>query len=162
MTTDYTGTWPARIKSWDIVEVSAINQLKLVVWFNVTGPTWTKAMKWEGFFLKKDGAHNKKTYNTLKACGFKGSDIGTLVSDDRALDTTTTIDVTVAEENINGETYWKVEWVGQGDTEGSVKEVSKLKGYNLAKLNAALPKATPVKNYAPQSAKEEVDEFLDS
>jgi hypothetical protein len=167
MTTDYTGSWPAKIKSWDLVEVEKLGQLKLVIWFDVHGSGWTKAIKWEGFFLKKDGTHNKKTYSTLKSCGFNSNDISNLVSDERALDTTKVIDVTVISEDYNGETYYKVDWVGQGETEGAVKEVSKLKGFNINKLNAALKtttKATPkVKNYGPTTTNtEEIDEFMNS
>ena len=162
------GTWPGRVKSWDLVEVEKINQLKLVIWFNVAGSDWDKDIKFEGFFLKKDGTQNKKTYKTLSTCGFTSSDVSELVSDDSALDTNITLDLSIEKDD---QGYWFVDWVNTpgGVSQGSIKDKTKLKGHNLSKLNSFLgPQKPKVKNYAPGAdtippsidTTEEIDEFL--
>ena len=164
------GAWPAKLLSWEIVEVEQIGQLKLVLWFDVHGDGWKKTMKWDEFFLKKDGTQNKKTYKTLKALGFASSDIGDLLKDD-ALDKEPTYTVTVESEVQDGNTYWRVQWVNTDhESKGAIKDKAVLKGHNLAKLNSYLGPAKP-KNYAPQSATtappqmdtdSDIDNFLNS
>ena len=153
---DYTGGWPAKVKSWEIAEVEAINQLKLVVWMivfgkNHAGEVWEKTMKFESFFLKKDGTQNKKTYNTLKTLGFRSQDIGDLISDDNALDKETIFTADVeGQDSDDGKTYWHIEWInGDVESKGAIKDKTTLKGHNLAKLNSFLGAPKPVKNHAP-------------
>lgn len=159
------GTYPAKLKSWEIAEVEKINQLKLILWFDVQGSGWTKTMKWEEFFLKKDGTQNKKTYNTLKSTGFKYSTVEGLLEDD-ALNTEDTYTVTTEAEHDGDKTYWRVAWVnGDIESKGSIKDKTKLKGHNLSKLNSFLgspkPTATPPPNMAPQS-NDDIDSYLNS
>lgn len=156
------GVWPGKIKSWEIAEVEAIKQLKLVVWWDVTGNGWVKTMKFEQFFLKKDGTQNKKTYDTLKACGFNSNDVADLLNED-ALDTDKTFDLTIESSTNEGKTYWHVEWVNSGiQSKGAIKDKTTLKGHNLSKLNSFLGTAKPqVRNHAPQSSAE-LDDFLNS
>lgn len=147
------GTWPANVKSWEIVEVEKLNQLKLVIWLTAKGPGWEKDFKWEQFFLTKDGNPNKKTYGTLETLGFVGSDIGELITDPAALDKVGTYSIDVVSEKIDDKTYYRVEWINSLDREskGKVSDVKELKGKNLAKLNSFLKKPTKpqVKNHAP-------------
>lgn len=164
MEQDYAGVWPGTVESWEIVEIEKINQLKLVVWFNVTGPDWKKKIKFESLFLKKDGTKNKKTFSTLKSLGFRSKDVGDLITDDKALDKSRVHTLTIEPKDYDGKTYYMVEWVQDEEMEstGKVSDVKKLKSYNLSKLNSFLdsPKESKIKNMAP--SKDDLDEFLNS
>lgn len=159
------GTCTGIIYNWELVEVEAINQLKLVIWFKCEGTGWKKNIKFEGFFLKKDGTQNKKTYDTLKRCGFNSSDIGDLISDENALDRQEVYTLDIKEED----GYWYVDWVNVEGSQNAITNKQVLKGHNLSKLNSFLGTPKPskkVKNYAhggapPQmDTDEDIDQFL--
>ena len=157
------GTCTGTIDNWDVVEVDMPTGvvLKLVIWFKCAGDGWTKNIKWDGFFMTREGLPNKNTYKTLKTCGFTSSDVGDLISDESALDKTEVYNLTV-EQNDDG--YWAVKWVNTpGETQGAITDKQVLKGHNLAKLNAALGTPKPkLKNHAPLPPAAEGDDEIDS
>ena len=163
------GTWPAKLDSWELAEVEFKDKkksLKLVLWFQVKGDGWSEKLKWEQFLLKQDGSQNKKTFDTIKACEFKYSDLTAIVDQPDAFNTEKTYTVTVEPKdwtNKDGETktFWNVTWVNSDkESHGAIKDKAVLKGHNLGKLNSFLGAPKPsIKNHAPQS-NDDIDNFL--
>lgn len=156
------GTYPAKLVDWELAEVENVSSPKLVLWFQVTGDGWNQKMKWEQFFLKKDGTQNKKTYDTIKACDFRYNDIADIVDKMDAFNTDKEYTVTIESSEWKDKTYWNVAWVNTtSETRGAIKDKTKLKGHNLGKLNSFLPKSPTVPNHAPQS-NDDIDSFLNN
>jgi hypothetical protein len=156
--TDYSGVWPAQIKSWTLDHVEEYDAWVLKIWMAVKGEGWTKAMQWSGWMEKKDGGPNRNTFKTLALCGFESDNFAELANDD-ALDTETWFNVTVEADG----KYWNIKWINTQDFDtGAVAGAKVLKGADLTKLNSYLGPAKPkLKNHAPPSLDtSDIDEFL--
>jgi hypothetical protein len=147
------GRYQAKIKDWGIRDVEKLKTIEAFVQFDVSVGNEICGLTWKGLFLKKDGTPNKKTYDTLKTCGFKGKTVDVLTQSG-SLDNTKTYDVTLKREN----GFLNIEWVNDPAAVATsrVADVKTLQGYDLSKINAELvkmnmnePTAKPLKNYAP-------------
>lgn len=146
------GRYSAHIKDYGIREVEKLNTLEAFIQFEFSKGDETYYLTWKGLFLKKDGTPNKKTYDTLKTCGFTGKNVEALTQSG-TLNNQKTYDITLKREN----GYLNVEWVNDPNalSEARVSDVKTLKGYDLSKINAELVKMNlaqptkPLPNYAP-------------
>ena len=100
------GEYVARPTSWGLEEVEKLQQIKAVINFEFTANGQPEKIKWDGFLTKKDGDINKKTLDTLLACGFNSKSIIDLQKD-TALNANKDVVITIIQD---GE-YHRVEWV---------------------------------------------------
>lgn len=147
------GRYSAQIKDWGVREVPALKTVEAFIQFEFKEGDETYALTWKGLFLKKDGSPNKKTYDTLKTCGFTGKNIEALTTTG-SLDNMKTYDITLKREN----GFINVEWVNDPNAvaSGRVSDVKTLAGYDLSKINGELakmnmsePAKRVIKNHAP-------------
>jgi len=146
------GRYTAHISDWGVREVPKLQTLEAFIAFEFTDAGETYNITWKGLFTKKDGTPNKKTYDTLKTCGFAGKNVEAL-TDSGALDKTRAYDITLEREN----GFINVKWVNDPNASANKKaDVKTLKGYDLSKINGEFAKmnmsapSKPLKNYAPK------------
>jgi len=150
------GTYTARVVDYGIVMVEKIKQPKAFIQFAIKLGEVDEMITWNGFLTKQDGEVNKKTLDSIMACGFKGKLVSELNSSG-ALDTKTTVSIEVI---MDGE-YPRVEWINSGARSVEKMDVKKLKGMNLSKVDAYLAKANKgvVKNFAEDIKQDDHDDI---
>lgn len=150
------GTFDAVPVSWGVQEIEQLDgKLKAVIQFQILETN--QKITWSDFFKKRDGTDNKKTVNTLKACGFKGP-LHTF-TDDNALDRSTPVKIDIVREvRPDGREFYKVEWVNAKDQAGfdmldPKSAAQKLRGLQM---DFGAPPAKTTKRAAPRNYAEEI------
>lgn len=112
------------ITDYGVEEVEQLGgKLKAVVMFQLTekddGVKY-ETMKWDGFFVKKDGSINTSTFKNLIQMGFKSEDLSSLASEG-ALDLGPEYFLTI---EIDEKGYQRIQWVNREESSG-MKEIKK-------------------------------------
>lgn len=150
------GTYYGRATDYGLEEVEKLKQLKAFVMFEFKDNTGNaQRIKWDGFLTKKDGELNKKTMDTLIACGFKGKSI-TDLNVKGSLNETKEMMLTLEYDEAGK--YLRCEWVNDPSESSTQKvtDVKKLNGFDLSRVDSylklnqtATPVKAPLKNHAP-------------
>lgn len=147
------GEYQAKPISWGLERVEKLQAWKAVIQFQIKDSEET--IKWDGFLYKRDGEVNKKTIDTITACGFKGRTL-TDLNKENSLDKDGEVILTVIKED----KYLRVEWVNK---KRAIQKATmeELKGVDFSKFDAALNKAlqkTGIPNRAPGSQPPKIDD----
>lgn len=146
------GSYYGRAIDYGLQEVEKLKQLKAFIQFEFkSNDGATERIIWDGFLTKKDGELNRKTMDTLIACGFKGKSIADLNTKGSLNETKEML----LDIDYEGD-FLKVLWVNDPSESMTQKvtDVKKLNGFDLSRVDSYLnmnqKKAKPpLYNHAP-------------